>query len=186
METRTYLRSLDRVYEDLLWPDADFFGPDPEKSIRHWAIAEVLCSIPTDDYERLRALAGMFTWFIPHPETYGCGLPFYAQWPEEPLGGDVERAPYALVLYLSPLLERASCSIAVAVVAHELAHLVLGHPLEVDPRLEEGLEEQAWALVRKWGFEKEERAHRALRTRCRRREEAASGSTRCRAQPNHS
>ncbi len=67
---------------------------------------------------------------------------------------------YAKVLYLSPCLEHLSFRTTLAVVAHELAHLALGH--KVFTREEyNAQEEEAWSLASKWGFEEEVKYHRA-------------------------
>ena len=62
----------------------------------------------------------------------------------------------AKVLYVSPVLEFMRPNLIRGVIAHELAHLVLGHkPLIREPADYDKQENEAWDLVRKWGFEKE-------------------------------
>ena len=70
--------------------------------------------------------------------------------------------PSAVVLYLSPRLERVGWNIIVACVAHELAHLCLKHRLVPGgKKAYDAQEEEAWALVAKWGFGKEAAMHEA-------------------------
>jgi len=69
---------------------------------------------------------------------------------------------YAAVLYLSPILERRSFDLAVASVAHELAHIALKHNLHTGEEYDKQ-EREAWALIMQWGFTDEERRHRAYR-----------------------
>ena len=52
--------------------------------------------------------------------------------------------------------------LVIAVVAHELAHVFLGHPVSGSTTAEyDANEEQAWKQVRAWGFEKEVEIHDA-------------------------
>ncbi len=158
---RRHLRSLNQVWKDDLWPSGGGLGgPDPEASARHYAIAEVLCTIPEDDYEALKSAADSFEWFVPHVRTHGMVYPFTPTvYPgPEDLG---LRAPYAKVLYLSPTLERVAWDIVVAVVAHELAHLALGHKVFVGAEYE-AQEEETFQRVCKWGFEREAKKLRAV------------------------
>jgi hypothetical protein len=167
-----------------LWPPDQGMMPDPEESQRHRAIYHVLQRIPADDYKRLVDGASGWQWFIPHELMLGEVYPFTMTSDGEtsPDRGEIEitvtdkdggnprkervhlggtkSAPLAVVLYLSPLLERAGWNIVVAVVAHELAHRMHGHHLfcgeEYDTQ-----EAEAWATVARWGFSKEARFHAA-------------------------
>lgn len=79
--------------------------------------------------------------------------------------------PHAAVLYLSPMLEEKPKDIVVAVVAHELAHIVLGHRLHfLTPDEDDRQEQEVRRRILKWGFEKEERKHAAL---CKQRDSMA-------------
>lgn len=162
-----YYRPVEEVLWTALWPttESGFSGPDANRRCR--AIAEVLRRIPSAWYERLLQQADSdedsFSWFIPHP-LMRAGLwpfPVTVHPPDEVV---LPRAPHARMLYLSPLLERAADAVVVAVVAHELAHIALAHQVG---RMNdyEAQEVEAWALVRAWGFVREERRHRALRTK---------------------
>ena len=76
MKTRTRFRKLEQVFEDGLWPHQglDLF---PEETRRHQAIAEVLCTIPEDDYNRLKECVFEFEWFIPDYRRRGEVRPFF-------------------------------------------------------------------------------------------------------------
>jgi hypothetical protein len=65
------------------------------------------------------------------------------------------------VIYLVPRLERGAWDIAVLVVAHELAHIVLGHSLWNDDETYEAQEEDIFRQLCKWGFEREAKRQRA-------------------------
>jgi len=160
---RKHVRTLQQVWKDYLWPSGGI-DPDSLESVRHQAIAEVLCSIPEDDYERLKAAAesDSFVWFMPHAQTHGMVYPVNATHYPEPEESGLQHVPYARVLYLSPRLERAARDIVVATVAHELAHIVLGHELWHYPDVEEAGEEAAFELLCKWGFERQAKKHRAV------------------------
>jgi hypothetical protein len=162
-----YHRPLESVLWTALWPttESGFSGPDTNRRCR--AIAEVLRRIPDEWYERLLRQAGSeedsFSWFIPHPLMRAGLWPFpVTVHPADEVV--LPRAPHARVLYLSPILERAADAIVVAVIAHELAHVALGHQVA---RMNdyEAQEAEAWALVKAWGFVFEERKHRVLLTK---------------------
>jgi hypothetical protein len=59
-------------------------------------------------------------------------------------------------------LEEIDLDIAVAVVAHELAHILLGHKIRVDRETYEIQEKSAWNKVVEWRFTKEEKKHRSF------------------------
>ncbi len=168
MAERKQLRSINEVWEDLLWPGGGIMGPDPEQSRRHKAVAEVLCCIPEEDYQKLsNELLDQFQWFIPHHEIRGMVYPFFADiFPEEDPETKLSLKPYAQVIYLSPVLEKSAYDIVVAIVAHEIAHIVLGHKIMVGAEYETQ-EQEAFDLICKWGFEKEAKKHHAG---CKRRE----------------
>ena len=163
MAIRKKLRTLDGVADDMLWPEYGFGGPDPEQSTRHAALAEVLCSIPEDDYCKLVSKADSFQWFIPDDMVLGMNYPFHATvLPEEEPESLLQEMPYAHLIYLSPVLERRAWDVAVAVVAHELAHVILGHSLRVREEQYQDQEEAAFRRICVWGFEVEAKKHRAL------------------------
>ncbi len=131
---RKHLRSLMVLWEDCVWPGGGLEGPNPEESVRHSAIAEVLCCLPHDDYVRLRDDEGCsFEWFIPHLGMRGGCWPFFPNVPKQKQKqkhkGGLWIREHARVLYLSPMLERRAFSSALGVVAHELAHIALKHEL---------------------------------------------------------
>jgi hypothetical protein len=86
---------------------------------------------------------------------------FFCTHPEVPSGvGGLGLAAYARVLYLSPRLADVDHDVAVASVAHELAHIFLDHEVyAVPPDVYKRQEDEAWELIREWGFAKEEKAH---------------------------
>jgi hypothetical protein len=145
------LRTIFQVAEDGLWPSADIMGPDPEQSARHAAIAHVLCRIPNDAYQVLKNAAESFWWFIPSNTTQGMIYPFPVTVEE-----DGDYLPYAKVLYLSPRLETVAWAITIGVVAHELAHIVLEHPVYAGADYDTN-ESEAWKMVADWGFALEAR-----------------------------
>jgi predicted SprT family Zn-dependent metalloprotease len=62
------------------------------------------------------------------------------------------------VLNLSPCLEDIAWDIVVVTVAHELAHIALGHPMHSS----EADEDAAWQLVTDSGFERQVNKSRRL------------------------
>jgi len=173
-------RTVEQVVADEVWPGRSLsFGSEASESRRYLAALQVLRRIPESAYEKLIALAGSFEWFIPDPRVRGKIYPFVAGY-VEPLRGrgiaadeksdsgtEVEdphltMRPHARVLYLSPALERAAFDIVVAIVAHELAHLALGHDLFTGPQQYEAQEDEVFGLICRWGFEKEAKKHRRV------------------------
>lgn len=174
MAIRRQLRTLDDVANDMLWPEYGLGGPDPEQSTRHAALAEVLCTIPEDDYRKLVSKADSFRWFIPDNMVLGMNCPFHATvFPEEEPGSLLQEMPYVHLIYLSPVLERRARDTAVAVVAHELAHVILGHSLRTREEQYQDQEEAVFRSICVWGFEAEAKKHRALWKRLETMEESA-------------
>lgn len=153
---RKYLRTLKQVSMNQLWPPQGL-SPDPQESVRHQAVREVLCCIPEDDYICLKVHANPFNWFIPYYETRGMIMPFPLTFGEKHERITYE---YAKVLYLSPLLERAAWDFVVGIVAHELAHLTLGH--DPTPQDYETQENEVFKRIREWGFEREAKKVQAV------------------------
>lgn len=119
---------------------------DAEQSLRHGAIYELARVLPNDDFQILDERMGDVSWFLPDHFNLGKVQPFPTD-----AGGQQAR-----VLYLSPALEYKDPRLVLAVVAHELAHVFLGHPVLGSTTSEYDFnEEQAWDQVRAWGFEKE-------------------------------
>jgi hypothetical protein len=144
------IRSLEKVIlKDLVFPSRGGLPMVDEgmMDVRHQAIAEVLCRIPEDSYQKLLSLADTFNWFIPDKGTLAKCYRFWNVLADDP--------PFARVLYLNPVLEELAFGSAVAVVAHELAHIILGHNLRVTPEEYEAKELAAGKLVTEWGFEQE-------------------------------
>jgi len=153
---RLALRDINQLIDDVVWPQYGL-SYDPSIDKRHIALHEVLCELPEDDYQSLVSLIDEFNWFIPHTDLWGTVRPFIASSAEEGY------TRHSKVLYLSPTLENFTIEQTKAVVAHELAHLLLGHsvfPKSISDS-EEG-EDEAWELVRKWGYEKEVKEHDEL------------------------
>jgi hypothetical protein len=166
---KTSVRSVEQVVYDPLWPPQGL-SPDPTASFRYRAIANVLLRIPEDAYIKLTEKSDEFSWFIPDMIHGGMVMPFPCTIPEESLEGGITRVAHAKVLYLSPVLEQRSFDVAVASVAHELAHIFLNHDLRPeDPGKQE---DEAWQTVIAWGFKKEERAHKKFYQRLDSRERA--------------
>jgi len=175
MAVRAKLRTVGYVDNDMLWPEHGLTGPDPEQSMRHAAIAEVLCSLPEDDYRALVRRVGSFHWFIPDDLVLGMNCPFYATvFPDEKPDSLFQDAPYTHLIYLSPMLERRAWDIVVAVVAHEIAHIILGHALWPEHEEYDAQEKAAFRRICAWGFKAEARKHRALWKRLETMEESAA------------
>ena len=180
------LRTLGEIVEGGIWPDQGIMV-DPCESRRHLAILHVLGRIPEDDFQHLCDGVDDWNWFIPQDIALGMVAPFIVTSdgetePEREIEATVDgnrrlvkisgrrTAPFSTVLYLSPLLERAGWSIVVAVVAHELAHVLHGHgPFLIEDYVPQ--EAEAWDTVARWGFGREAQNHarRARRREARQR-----------------
>ena len=153
---RLKLRNINQLIDDVIWPQYGL-SYDPSVDKRHTALHKVLCDIPEDDYQTLVDMIDDFNWFIPDVDLWGTVKPFAASALEK------GHARHAKILYLSPTLEQFAIEQVIAVVAHELAHLILCHrmfPESVEEQ-KEG-EDEAWELVRKWGYQKSIEAHAKL------------------------
>ena len=153
-------RSQKKVLLDELLPERIM----PDSKQRNDAIEEVLRRIPGTDYKKIKEKVGFFVWFIPHHHPYGMVWPF-----PKP----TSCSSYEWAIYLSPALEKASWDIIIAVVAHELAHIVLNHQTTISAQDQEAKEDEAYTLICKWGFEKEAKTHKRL---IRRRESRRGGN----------
>jgi hypothetical protein len=156
-----WLRSADAVRESALWPSDCAAGQEHGRRVR--AVSEVLRRIPEKDYRRLGRMAGRFLWFVP-PTWRFAGL-YAFPWTVR----EADRQPHARVLYLSPTLERRAFDLVVAVVAHELAHVLLRHKLFVSLGEYAAQEREVFRLLCRWGFAREAQRHRAEWTRRSRR-----------------
>lgn len=134
---------------------------------RNAAIIEVLRRIPEADLLKLDEIVDKFEWFLPTYEELAEVRPFSCTHPEElSEDGELTTKPFARVLYLSPLLADVEKDVAVAVVAHELAHIQLGHESINSSRdIYDRQEDEAWNLARQWGFEKEIKARERYRSK---------------------
>jgi len=159
MEYRDFSKIID---DGLLWPQRGV-NIDPTVDQRHNALAKVLCCLPEEDYGRLEQLADSFRWWIPPVEGHAGIWPFHATvFPEKVKNGPQE-VPYAQVVYLMPSLEKCAYDIAVGSIAHELAHLVLGHQIQaLLPERYLKQEREAWALIESWGFNRESKKCQAV------------------------
>ena len=163
-------RSLDTVRDDTLYPGRDEIPPQIQ-GLRYEAIADVLMKMPDEDYEKLRDryVAKEFTWFLPRNRAEVYRVPL------EPSAMGIQPVT---IIYLARVLDKTEWKIVVAIVAHELAHFLLGDlhakPREEDRKMSWGggdrvenlefsrkLEDEAWGRVRQWGYEEEEKAWRA-------------------------
>lgn len=158
----TYLRSLNQLDADHMWPGVAY------QNQRVKAVYEVLRIIPEDVYQKLRGMYEIgteaFFWFIPGPETHG--MVFLR--PATNVGKiddpeAIRMKPYAKIIYLNPKLEHSAWTIVVAVVAHELAHIVLEHSLfRIRADECEFDEQEVFQLICSWGFQHEAKLHRAM------------------------
>lgn len=173
---RKQFRTVMEVYEDKLWPeDGSILLPVLKMDLRHQGIAEALCRIPLDGYRRLKVRCFDFDWFIPDEDGDALVQAFFpTMHPERPkkedgspdwnriLGPCRPPKPHALVIYLSPRLERRAWDIVVVTVAHELAHIALNHCIIKPGDSYEIQEEEASRCTCEWGFEWEERKRLAV------------------------
>ena len=171
-----FVRSPEDIENSDLWSFRGELSDLIFESRRYRAIATVLMRLAPDEYLRVQRVATAFDWFIPDEREHGKVQPFRATKSVAGLAEvrgrikTVERWE-AAVLYLSPMLERRSLGFVAATVAHELAHLALGHRirhLQVDEYKRQ--EREAWALVKQWGFDREVRIYEAWQTRMKARE----------------
>jgi hypothetical protein len=161
-----YRRTFEQIDEVCLFPRDGGVGVNlSSEDQRHEAVAEVLRRLPNAPYQKLTRLIDDFLWFIPHEQMGGWTQPFPmthkgkldAKLAFKP-GDSAKAATYAKVIYLSPRLERTKFTVVVAIVAHELAHEVLGHSvLGVQEQEYKRQEAQAWTTARRWGFTSETR-----------------------------
>lgn len=153
-------RTLDKVQEDMLWPNQGL-ATDPEHSQRHLAIAEVLMRIPDEDYRGLSESIDRWQWFIPETWMRGYVRRWHAGVRPKKRPGQFREAPYTDMIYLGSQLEKTAWSIVVAIVAHELAHIALGHELFTTPDQYKAQEAAVFDRICEWGFRKEAVLHRA-------------------------
>jgi SAM-dependent methyltransferase len=161
--SRQRFRSVADCIADALWPGASAVDQEAwSMSRRLRALEEVVATLPPEPYERFKQQANQFEWFLPAGAVLGQVHPFRATF-EGPAATDGQ-ARWARVVYLSPLLEEQEWPVIVTVVAHELAHLILGHGLQLDREAYELQEEAARGAVMEWGFQEEaDRASEVLR-----------------------
>ena len=125
---RRYKRSLAQLGKDCILPiprliEVEAAVADGDMRLR--ALAHVLRVIPKRDYNRLVSRLDTFRFFIPDRDVSGLIDRFHANvYPED---DSAAPRPYARVVYFSPTLENDTTDMLVAVVAHELAHIVLDH-----------------------------------------------------------
>jgi hypothetical protein len=151
-------RSIHEVTNCLLFPFTGL-GGNPETEARVAAVASVLQRIPEKAYRALCEKADEFEWFIPETCLEAMVKEFPCTVPETN-----DLVARAKILYLSPDLEFRDSMFAIAVVAHELAHIFLNH--NAGHNTEEnydGQERDAWRTVEAWGFQKEKRAYEKIR-----------------------
>lgn len=139
-----------------------------EDEKRGFAISEVYRRVPGKDFKKLyrKYDNNRFQWFIPYYDDLGSCQPFPSNYPEEPLhpGSQLNLKPRAEVIYLNPRLERLDVDIAIAVVAHEIAHVFLDHKT-MGCREYDKQEKEAWDLVKKWGFQREFKKYSVFKNR---------------------
>ncbi|MEY2579807.1 MAG: hypothetical protein QOI49_2631 [Verrucomicrobiota bacterium] len=153
-----YWRDCSTLTDDCVLPGPGLC-PEIPRDRRHAAIIEVLRKIPEKDYQSIVQQIDSIHRFVPETMSYG---------EVEAVVGKVEMQfmPGRPVLanrlvYFSPRLEDESDEVIIAVVAHELAHIILNHTLvPASIRKYDAQEKSAFARIRRWGFVKEARAHR--------------------------
>jgi len=155
------IRSFYKLLEDCIWPGAGLNMGEMDR--RHAALNYVLCRIPEEDYQRLADSMDDFCWFIP-PVWNRAGVTIFPlTWHEKKVkGSKLKSARGSKVLHLSALLERTAIDIVVAIVAHELAHILLKHKIFTStPEQYEVQESEVFDCICKWGFSREAKKHRA-------------------------
>jgi hypothetical protein len=151
---RTFHRERCDIHDDDLIPkgvhgegDSKF---DPMGGKRRFAIIEVLCCLPEEQYVKWKEIfaRGQTNWFIPH----------FGLW------GRAATLAKRTTIYLSPILEFVrSDDAVVGLVVHEMAHVLLGHPDEEGAAaVKEEHERQANQAMKDWGFGDEADAMGAL------------------------
>ena len=153
-----YYRDYDQLDDDFLLLT---MNEDSKGSRRYVAVIEVLRRLPDDDYGTLVDGNDTFDVFVPHEQVHGMVMPFFSKFQEAPLSHGGQEINFKIsprVMYLSPWLEKAAWDILVAVVAHEFAHLILGHRLSGLPKeIEQRQESEVDEYLQSRGFEKEEK-----------------------------
>lgn len=86
--------------------------------------------------------------------------PVWWFYPDAGYDGLVKELPQGAVIYLSPGLELRSKEAVIGAVAHEIAHVVLGHLDWPPEEVGEQTEDEANEAVKAWGFNEELAAHR--------------------------
>lgn len=153
------LRSPATVLEAGLAPDSAFCE-QPGCVLRIECVMEVLLRLPEVDFQSLCSCIDDFRWFVPSADELGRLEPFVVTNEGRPRSeGELGLAPFALVLYLSPMLESVPRDVVLGVIAHELAHVVCQHSPQREFGGVEAAEDEAWELTRRWGFASEEEAH---------------------------
>jgi hypothetical protein len=140
--SRQRFRTVFDLQRDKTLPSGVYGERDDERfkpmGKRMYAIEEVFCRLPEEQYERWKARIDEVAWFIPD-----CGL-----W------GRVAEFPNKKIIYLNPFLEcLQSDTPIVGLVVHEVGHFLLDH---VGSKLSrEQKEEEMNRAIREWGFSEE-------------------------------
>jgi hypothetical protein len=158
-----HCRTFDDIDNDCLWDTRQLGGQNQDR--RRQALVEVLRRIPETDYDRLKAFADVLNWAVPPKYCLAQANAFPAVKKIEIGRGKVRGV---IVVFLTPNLEETAEDIRLGVIAHELAHLVLGHKLRWrNAEQYDAQEEDVFRRLCEWGFEKAAKKHRAF---CRRRD----------------
>lgn len=130
-------RTAETVRGQQPWPDVACHAREGVRQ-RLRALEEVLCRLPPAPYEALRQSSLQWRWHVE------------GRWP-----GRVAPDRSGWIVELAEWLERETWPIVVTVIAHELAHVALGHQVDADPNVQRQQELEAWNELRQWGFGKE-------------------------------
>jgi hypothetical protein len=106
------------------------------------AFRHVLMLLPDDDFDRFMELRPIILCF---PEA-GRAFQFLHPVPPE------QRQVRAIYVHISPECVSWETEELLNTIAHETAHLILGHPEMRPPQLRHETEAEADALSMKWGF----------------------------------
>jgi hypothetical protein len=132
-----YQRSYKELGRDLPWCMADLTDKDDQRSK---AAIDIMRRIPGEDFKKLKTHP--CEWYLPIKNNLG----------------EVKSFNQSKIIYLSPELENMSFDRVKAVVAHELAHVVLNHDLQPGEKYKQQ-EDEAWGLASQWGLEQEVKKH---------------------------
>ena len=161
--TTMYHRDRAKLGDDFVLPRSGGIVAGEEEERRYEAVVEVLQRMPEPDYSQLCDAIDTFEWFIPPLWKRGEVIGFWSSFT-----ATEGLKPHPRVIYLAPSLEDEQAvewDVLIAIVAHELAHVVLNHSVMPSTQKYAVLEKEVEDRLVVWGFEKEQQAHKADKKR---------------------